>query len=574
MAEEVKSVQARVERPGEVQGFFAEILTWPRVADEAPPWGSYARAGYLDEFWRSSRILSGVIYTMVSRIGSLGWSIVGPVRGLHYWQALLLESDSGWSDLIRLLAQDYLCTDQGAVIEIGREWYPSGEVQALWHMDARRVIPGPVKVHLSGGKEVLADLVFNDVDGYKALKEGQFHRFCSLPSTDQRRRRLGFCFLSRALRAARLARALTEYQEEELADMPPEGIVTVTGLTEAQVRKAILQHKAQQQSRGQLTFPGILWMVGNSLGQPVEVEFKSFRRLWEKFDERAVWEVYLKTLALDAGLDVAELWQIEAAGATKAQISIQHRKAMGKGPAEFLVDLERLINRKILPWGYQFAFDQRDDEQDMLVEQIRNLRIRNIRELWRSDPMTGEGLITREQALELLAEEGVIPARFVLPPEARITDITKELSGRDIATLHSDGTLERHRDYWILNSGKISCLRPVELAQHGGAGSGHWGHEGREGEVGGSRPGTTIKGVSPRVWERAGRRSRFRYIRQALKILAERPVLPTEKDANWHLILEMEGRRRGILAGRDGRAVTVLAPWAKPDEDSYEVVIR
>jgi hypothetical protein len=317
-------------------------------------------------------------------------------------------------------------------------------------MDARRTVPGPVHI-----RDKVYPLLFRDQQQWKGLKAGQFFRMPSMPATDQLLRRLGFCFMSRILRYAKLANQLLEYKEEKVDNLPPEGIATITGLTRAQVEGSFAEYELARQQHNSGTFPGILWFVANTYGQEAKVEFTSFRDVWAGFDERTEMEVFMKLCALDAGVDVGEFWQVEFHGATKASSWISHTKARGKGPAEFVVDFERWTNR-IMPSAYTFRFDTPDDEEDLTIEKIRAARIKNLKDLW--TPVGEERLITQEQALELAAEWQIIPSRLVNPPVDIATDIRKSL-GRDAGIIRfPDRHIERVRPVWSLDRTMIPDL--------------------------------------------------------------------------------------------------------------------
>jgi len=428
-------------------GVWSWIDLLARRDDLAPPWGSFHRSKYLKSVWQNESKLAGVLFSMQSRIAVTGWTLSGPVTGLQVlWRLFAEAEEEGWIYLIRPLCEDYLATDNGGVIQVARD--DDGNVAHLYHLPGARCIPGPVKQ-----KDEIYDLLFLDVDGqWKGFNKEQFYRLCSMPSTDPLYRKLGFCFMSRVLRSARLATKLVEYKEEKLSNLPPEGIASVTGLTRGQVEQAITLYEEARKQHQSLTFPGVLWLVANTFGQEARVDFTSFRDVWEGFDEEREAEVYMKTVSLDAGTDVGEFWQLDVTGATRAAGERQHRKSLGKGPFEFMVDFERFAAR-ILPELYHWRFDEMDDEQDALVERIRAARIANILDMWRPDPVGGEGLITTEQAQELLALWRVVPQRFFQPQEAILTDIMRELSGGlTIGTIDHRGFVTVHRQYWQLDS--------------------------------------------------------------------------------------------------------------------------
>lgn len=454
-----QSVQMRIEDPDRFAGGWASGLTdfmsWLTGQDEmCPGWSTpFTRADYLERIWHNDSRLSGTIYTLVSRIASLGWQVSGPVEGLERWYELFSTAEGDWTLFMQLVFQDYLATDEGTVFETVRKSYPDGEIEQLWAMDARRTIPGPLNVaaiNREGEKEdkKVWPLVFIDQEGWKGMEEGEFYRFSSLPSTDQYRRRLGFCFMSRILRYAHLANDLLCYQEERARNLPPEGIATITGLTAPQMKNAINEYDMDRRQRQSGIFPGILWLVSNVYGQEAKVAFTSFRDVWKNFSNQEAHEIFMKVVALDAGIDVGALWQVEFHGATKAASWLQHKKAQGKGVAEFLIAFERWASR-IMPMAYQFKWETPDDEQDLQHEKIVKAKIDNARLLWEPSP-TGEQLLTTEQVQDMLVEQRVIPARYIQPSVSILTDIRRSISdGKDTGTLYfPDGYLVRDRKWW------------------------------------------------------------------------------------------------------------------------------
>lgn len=472
------SIQVRVTNPEKLAGGWSQGMTdfmgFLATQDQGcPPWSSpLRRADYLESVWRKDSRLSGVIFTMVSRMASLGWAIVGPIKKLQKWYDILSWADEdGWTQFIKLFFTDYLTTDEGGILEATRDFYPRGPLQNVWNMDARHCIPGPVTlpvVNAQGKKSKMKSwpLIFKDQDKWKGMKKGQFYRIASLPTTDQFRRRMGFCFMSRILRYAQLADAMLKFQEERVSNLPPEGIATISGLTRPQVEKAMQEYALQRTQKGQLTWPGVLWLVSNTYGQECKVAFTSFRQVWDSFSDREAQEIFSKVVALDAGIDVSEIWQVEFHGATKAASWLQHKKSLGKGSAEFIVEFERWMGRNT-PQDIAFRFDTPDDEQDLMHERIRQMKIKNVKELW--TPLQGqeEGLISKEQALEMLATEQVIPSYLTSPSIRTVTDIIKRDSGMTIGRMHfPSGQIEYERPFWALDQTMLTSadldLEPIE----------------------------------------------------------------------------------------------------------------
>ncbi len=80
---------------------------------------------------------------------------------------------------------------------------------------------------------------------------------------------------------------------------------------------------------------------------------------------------------------------------------------------------------------------------------------------------------------------------------------------------------------------------------------------------------TPLKGVPGHVWERAGQRAGFKVIRNAIKQLKRKPLLPAKKSQKWYLKLD----GKGFLVGNDAKVATVLRASMKPKEGSLEITL-
>ncbi len=420
-ASKTLSMQPRLDESKIEQAHYL-ISMFARRADDCPPLGDDARDGYLRKIWKTEPIMSGAIYAFVSKLRALGWTLEGGRNKVSQWTKILHEAEDGqgWNVFISKIVEDYLTTDDGSFIELGKK-HRNGSVEALFHIDS-------VRCQLLGAGHA----VYKDFEGnLHPLKPGDYAHFCSMPSPNEDMKGKGFCFVSRALKAAKLLLALHQYEAEKLENLPPEGIATITGLTPKQVEKAFELYKAKRQSRDQLTFPGILWLVGNPMapggaGQ-VKVDLVPFSNLPEQFDRQGLIETYAKTLAADLGTDVSEFWQPERGGfgPSKGEVTIQHQKAKGKGTGEVIVCLERLLNWYVLPEGVLFAFDAQDDEDDLRRAGIQKIEIANVKEL--AEPLSEEGgIITLQEAREILVSKQILPEDYAFREEATAVDTESE----------------------------------------------------------------------------------------------------------------------------------------------------
>jgi len=391
------SVQDRFD-PGVEDAF--QFMTW--VTDrhnDIPAWGTQRREGWLREFWMKEAILAGAVHSASAKILGLGWTISGGRNLVARYAAILRNADGkDWDTFLSKFLLDYLTQDKGAFIEFGSTM-KNGPVQGLFNMDSYRCA-------LTG--DWAYPVTYQDIDGtwHKMPRTAVYHT-SSLPSAQVNMNNYGMCAVSRAVNAAQILILVNQYEREKLSDLPPNGIAAVSGLTPRQFRDAMKLYKMGRENRGNLIYPGILWLIGNpgASGGPgaVKIDMVSFANLPDQFDKKVTVDIYAKTLALAFGVDVNEFWQIEHVGATKASAWIQAQKAKGKFPAVIIAAIERAINTFVLPPGVLFKFGMMDAEDRLGLAEL------HAREIENAKGMIDSGMITAEEGKALLLRKAVIP---------------------------------------------------------------------------------------------------------------------------------------------------------------------
>lgn len=405
MVDKTTSIQPRASSTRDITSWLWSV--WQEY-EEIPTWGSAGRTAKLREAAQNEPILSGALSSMVSKAVSLDWQITGGRNRTLRYQDVLAEAEDGqgWSYFLDRWLQDYLVADIGGVIELGRQG-KRGPVVGLYNIDATCLdLTGNTRAPLRYYPKLASgSLAPNSVP----LAPEAFARIVDLPSPDEAKNGLGFCAVSRALKAAKVLMALYNYDEERLSDMPLPGIVSITGMTMDEVEAAFAMYNARRESKQQTTFKGLLWLAAQSSPiNPINVNFVPFSGLPEGFNRVEAVNLYVYTLALDFGVDVREFWPASQTGATKAEAEIQAQKARGKGFGRMLASVERAVNWHVLPEGLEFRFDQHDSEDDLLRETIRDKAIVNVRRLW-EPTMGGPGIISTEEARRLLVEAEAAP---------------------------------------------------------------------------------------------------------------------------------------------------------------------
>lgn len=328
-----------------------------------PPRGYPERDNYLAEYWRIEPIMAGAVYSMVAKMQSLRWVITG--KRLPAMRAAKLLSRAAhmggydWGGFIGSVASDFYTVNRGTFIETAKDGDPLfTPMSDIGHMDA-------LCCTLTGNNEF--PVVYSSAETGQTVRfmPGEFIHFASMISPREMDLGGGFCFVDRAYRAAKLLIGLHDYDEEKLNNLPPEGIASVTGLTMDEFQDAVTLYQAGRKRDNSLTFPQVLWLIGSQPNAAVNVSMTGFSQLPEAFNRKEVVDQYVSTLALDAGVDVREFWSLSGGGlsGSAGESEIQHLKAKGKGPGEFISTMERHINGEF-PETADFNFDTQDIEED------------------------------------------------------------------------------------------------------------------------------------------------------------------------------------------------------------------
>lgn len=352
--------------------FYGMLRDWARGSSVAaknwykkePHKDDPTRDEYLSTIWQHEPILAGAVYSMTAKMMSLKWNISGKRKeAVNYAKLLARASHMGgfdWGGFISGTAEDFYTTNRGVFWELAKGGDPSfARMEDIGHIDA-------LTCTLTGNSKFPVE--YNGyITGQRIrFQPGEFIHFCSMQSPRERNLGVGFCAVDRALRSAKLLMGLHDYDDEKLDNLPPEGVAAISGMTMAEFQDAVTLWKAKRTQDNSLTFPQVLWLIGSDPSANIGVNFSAFSQLPESFDRQTVVEQYVNTVALATGVDAREFWTFTGGGlggSSAGESEIQHLKAKGKGPGEFISTAERHINGE-LPEETDFEFDTQDIEED------------------------------------------------------------------------------------------------------------------------------------------------------------------------------------------------------------------
>lgn len=419
--------------------YYRFIREFSKKKDEAPEYGAIDRDYYLSKLWQKEPILAGAVYSMCAKMVSLKWQITGR-RNLAIFYADVFANTAymggrGWGGFNSASANDFYTTDRGVFWAVNRRGNPIySRMEGLEHIDS-------LQCTLTGNSRRPVDYLSELTSQQIRFRPGEYIHFSSLPSPREVHLGIGFCATSRALRAAKLLMGLHDYDSEKLSNLPPEGVAAITGLTMDEFQDALVLWQAARKKAGSLTFPQVLWLIGSQPNAQVTIDFVGFSQVPESFDRKIVVNQYVNTLALDFGVDAREFWPVSSGAlGTAAETEVQHMKARGKGPGEYITITERELNAE-LPNGVEFKYDTQDIEEDQQSAAVAKAWIEAFLPLTTAGGATEE-IISKDLLMRLLADKGVIPDWMVQDDRVVADDLgveEKYWSDDPVITIEWDG---------------------------------------------------------------------------------------------------------------------------------------
>ena len=437
---------------------YSALRGFVRRGCECPEYGTLDRDIHLSEMWMDEPILAGAIYSMVAKMTALSWTVTGRKRvaktAAEMFATAAHIDGYDWGGFISSTAEDFYTTDRGVFWETPRDGL--FKMTDIGHIDA-------LNCTLTGNRKRPMTYISDTMGQTIRFKPGEYIHFTSLQSPREKYLGIGFCAVSRAYRAAKLLMGLHDYDDEKLDNLPPEGIAAITGLTMDEFTDAINLWKAKRESDKSLTFPQVLWLLGSQPNVEVKVDIRGFSQLPESFDRKTVVDQYVSILALDFGVDAREFWPISSGSlGTASESEIQHQKARGKGPGEFISITERHFNGE-LPDDAEMRYNTQDIEEDLNAAKIAQAWVDAFWKLYAGIPNPSlappaptppgatpgqqegkpageradrvevkqdengnkkqtEQVIDKEQLLRLLADKGVLPDYFVNDDRIAVPD--------------------------------------------------------------------------------------------------------------------------------------------------------
>jgi hypothetical protein len=226
--------------------------------------------------------------------------------------------------------------------------------------------------------------------------------FVDMPSPAEGMNNTGFCAVSRVVGSSEILLKVNKYKNEKLDDLPEAGLLLFNNVLPERWNDAKAGYNRETRRLGQDHWRNVMTMFGLDPAQPATADLISFANLPEAFNELETTTTYINILALAFGVDVREFWPVTSGAlGTATESEVMHQKARGKGVGEIISMIERVINYKVLPESATFAFDFKDDEEDLLSAEIDDKRAGTIMNMWTGDEM---GPVNRFEIRQMLAD--------------------------------------------------------------------------------------------------------------------------------------------------------------------------
>jgi hypothetical protein len=369
----------------------------------------------LEDMW------SGVINQAVTKIAVRGWEINDSddsERKTRRSQDLIMNFDgpAEYRSGINKLVQDFLLTRNGCFMEVARESKsPASRPRALYHLDSFRC-------RRTGN--LAYPVVYWDLAGnWHALRASDVIFFADMPSSRINLYGIGRPAAERAFKTIVKLAAVETYFREKITGARALKLVFISGVTKKKLQDVKEASDAEQERRGWVVYKGAV-VVPTETDQAISIAEVDLAGVPDGFDvETERKDAYLR-YANAIGVPVQDVQPLSGQGlGTGTQTIILDEAAEGRGLTYFVKTLEDRINWLLMPKTTTFIIksnDLRDRKAEADLKQARTATL-----IQAMGTAEAPGFISREQALNIAVDEGLVPKEFLprdITPEGMVTD--------------------------------------------------------------------------------------------------------------------------------------------------------
>ncbi len=394
-----------------------ELFPWfpYKISEEIgrfPEWSIYPamRDARLRSYYFTEPIMAGAIYSLTAKMKSMPVEFIGPESARNRATNLFAEADfgNGHMSLIEKTLQDLLTQDNGYFWELVGRGNPNGELlgapTAVNYLD-------PARCYRTFDP-IYPVLYVDPITGERhRMHKSRVHFGSSMPSPIELARGVGKCAVTRVLERVRLMKGMLQHRLETVTGTQKRAIIHGKGVSARTLRRALRRTEAEADEEELIEHQGIPLLT---TPQGVELNILSLAGLPDGYVMMDEHTVYVYIVALGLGVDAREIWPATVSGATKADASVQHMKARGKGFADLITELERAHNvvlKRINP-KMKAVYDYVDDERDQMVAEINERRTSILKSY------KDAGAITALEMRALGIKDGILNAEVLDNPDA------------------------------------------------------------------------------------------------------------------------------------------------------------
>lgn len=391
--------------PGAGLWAMGQILVGAGVMrQEVAEWNYYnlTRDRYLRRFSRVQPHFSGALYSMNARLRALRLEVKEGGRNQQSYAREVIQDCEYGGGHRRLLGKwqvDYHTQENGAFVQLVGGGNPLRPIKGkllypyMLHMDSQccwRTFDNEFPVVYVNP----LNYSFHRIHHTRVIMSVNFEQ------PDELARGQGFCALSRALSYVQYMRDVMTYKSEKVSGRFTRAIITGSGINAFDIGQTLQAAEENDTTKGFVVYKGIP-ILARASGEGVKLDMLDLASVGDGFDFEKEITLYLYAIALAFGVDAREFWPATVAGATKADATIQHLKAQGKGIGDMIEDAETVF-RLALPDVVVPEFDFTDDDADRIRAEISEIQQRT------SEGMIRSGVLAPDEARRWLIREGVI----------------------------------------------------------------------------------------------------------------------------------------------------------------------
>lgn len=382
---------------------------------------SSTRDRWLQQFSQLEPYLASVVHGAVSIDKNRAWTITGGERVVRRFVNRFhqFENGLGWRTFMSKAAQSYYTTDMGFVGLV--EFTPERQLNQINNIASHHCqLYNPL---ITGSYDMVVQQPTKTgyVTRYLSHSNLDYIRVVSMPNTMSEYAGLGFCAVSRSVEWAQLMLAIYQHDKEQLFARLPKGFLLLNGVSEDNFQKIVADQQDEIENLKRGIFKGVSVLA--SFDTEIKAQLVSLSQLPNNFDLKTFTDLLMYGYALAFGYPADEFWPLQGGSfGHSREVEMNEQRSSSKGVGNFILDLQEEIQR-LLPDSLHFEFSRRDTSGDLAEAALNQATIDSINALYNG----GTGLISREEARMMLAENGIIPNEWTSPNE----DVTaSDIKGR------------------------------------------------------------------------------------------------------------------------------------------------